>query len=193
MRSWIIAIASVAALVALTLGALYYVGGTPQYSLYLLRNAVREGDRDTFDHHFDVAKVVTNVVERAVGGVRAGPQIVSQKATDEIIPAADKLIRERIDERFDDPSAAPVLDMGIDSVRYQNNAAFVTLKGSDGATTTLTLERMRDRHWKVVDLDLAKANVQFSLAEARQKAEELLPPEMPKVTKPDLGIPEKPF
>jgi hypothetical protein len=77
-------------------------------------------------------------------------------------------------------------------VRYQGNAAIVTLKEpSDGSTTTVTLERMSDRHWKVVEIDLAKIDVQFSLAEVRERAEQLLAPETPKVTKPSLpvGIP----
>ena len=187
MKPWTIALAAVVALVAASLGVVYYIGGTPQYSLYLLRKAAREGDRDAFYHYFDVTKVVTNTVERAVGGVPAGPLIVSQKATDMIIPAADKLIRDRIDERLDDPGSAPVMNMSVDSVRYQNNAAFVTLRdASDGSTTTLTLERMSDRQWKVVDLDLSKASVQFSLAEARERAEQLLGPKLPQVSRPAL-------
>jgi hypothetical protein len=187
MKQWTIAIAAVAVLVAAALGTVYYVAGTPQYSLYLLKRAVRDHDRETFDRHFDVDRIVTSAIEREVGPLPAGPRIVSQKATDTLIPASDALIRERLDERFDDPDAAPVMSMSVDSVRYQNNAAFVTLRdANDGSTTTLTMERMRDRHWKVVDIDLAKANIQYSLKEARERAEALLPPETPAVTRPSL-------
>ena len=192
MKAWVIVVAAFALMAAATLGVIYYVGGTPQYSLYVLRRSVQEGDRDTFYHHFDVARVVSSSIERAVGGVPAGPRIVSQKATDMLVPAADILIRQRIEERLDDPSSAAALNMKVDSVRYQGNTAIVTLKDpSDGSTTTLSLERMSDRHWKVVDVDLAKINVDFSLKEVRDRAEELLAPETPKISKPTapIGIP----
>jgi hypothetical protein len=190
MKTWVIVGAAVGLLAVLGLGTIYYVAGTPQYSLYLLRRAAREGDRDAFYHYFDVDGVVTHAVEHAVGGVKAGPRVVSQKAVDTLIPASSMLIKQRIEERLDDPDSAPILGMSVDSVRYQNNAAFVTLKSpSDGTPTTLMLERMSDRHWKVVDLDLAKANVQYSLDEARERAEDLLPPETPQVTRPGLTVP----
>ncbi len=184
MSKWTIVAAALAVVVLGILGTLYYVAGTPQYTLYLVKKSIASGDREVFYRHFDVGRVVTSAVERAVGGVPAGPGVVSAKANEELIPASDKLIRERIEDRLDDPSAAPVMKMAIDSVRYQNNAAIVTLKDrSDGSTTSLTLERMPDRQWKIVDIDLAEANVQYSLNEARERAEELLPPDLPKVNK----------
>jgi hypothetical protein len=192
MKTWIIVAAVLGAALAATLGTIIYIGGTPQYSLYVLKRAVEDGDRDTFYHHFDVARVVSGSIERAVGGVPAGPRIVSQKATDMLVPAADILIRQRIEERLDDPASAQAMKMKVDSVAYRGKAAIVTLKDpADGSTTVLTLEQMSDRHWKVVDVDLGKINVQFSLAEVRERAEELLAPETPDVTKPKLpvGIP----
>lgn len=183
-----IALAIVAALAGIVGGTLYYIAGTPWYSLYVVQKSIREGDRDTFYRHFDVTKVVSHAVDRAVGGIPAGPQIVSQKATQMLIPAADSIIREQIDARFDDPGSAAAAWMTYDSVRYQNNVAFVKLKDTKDAskTTTLTLEQMPDRHWKVVDVDLSKVGVDFTLQAARQRAEELLPPEMPEKRRPNL-------
>jgi hypothetical protein len=190
-----IAIGAAALLILATLGTMYYVAGTPQYSLYLLKKSVADHDRDAFRRYFDIDRVVSSTVERAVGGrIPAGPNVVSDKARNMLIPASEMIIRERLDERFDDPSSAPVLGMKVDSVRYQNNAAFVTLENpSDGSTTALTLERTSDRHWKVVDIDLAKANIQYSLNEARERAEQELPPEMPQVNKGQLPLAGQPL
>lgn len=183
-----IALAVFAALAVVVVGTLYYVAGTPWYSLYVIQKSIREGDRDTFYRHFDVTKVVSHAVDRAVGGIPAGPQIVSQKATEMLIPASDAIIREQIDARFDDPGSAPAAWMKYDSARYQNNFVFVKLADPKDASksTTVTLERMPDRQWKVVDLDLTKIGVDYTLQAARQRAEELLPPEMPAKRRPNL-------
>lgn len=194
MKKMYVAIALLAVVAASALGAIYYVAGTPQYSLYLLRKAVREKDYDTFTEHFDVHAVVLHAVERAVGGVAAGPRIVSQKANDVLIPASDKLIRQRLDDQLNQPDAVPALGMEIDSVRYTQFAAYVTLKDpKDGSTTTITMERLPNRQWKVIDVDLGKLGVQYSLEEARQRAEELVPPEMPKTVTPSVPIPSMPM
>jgi hypothetical protein len=161
-----VAVVAVIAVIALAGGVMYYVSGTPHYSLYLLRRAVREGDRDAFYEHFDVRRVIENTVSRTVGGIRAGPNLMAREATEIMLPAAERVITERIDERLADPAAAPIMDMSVDSVRYQGRAAYVTLRhAADGSTTTIVLEQKRDRKWKVVDLDLSKARVLFQLSD----------------------------
>lgn len=188
-----IVVALVAVLAAGLLGAIYYVAGTPQYSLYLLRNAARDGDRATFRRHFDLERVIASAIERKIGGVPAGPRIVSQKATERLIPAAEELLRERIDERLDDPGAAALLNMEVDSVRHTETAALVTLRDpADGSTTSLTLVPTSGRHWKVVDVDLTKASVNFTIDEVRQRAEATIPPALP-IQRPGMPITEVPL
>jgi hypothetical protein len=186
MKTWLIVAAIAAVVVAGALGAIYYTAGTPQYSLYLIRNAVRDGDRATFYSHFDVKKVVSNAIQRELGGILpAGPNIVSDKATDMLIPASERLIRERLDERLAEPDKVQQLSMSISEVSYSGNAAFVTLASpEDGSTTMLMLERMPNRHWKIVDVDLERANIKYSLQEAREVGEELLGPQLPDKFRP---------
>lgn len=183
MNKWTIAAVALVLLVVAGFGALYYVAGTPQYSLYLLKSAVADHDRDAFKKYFDIDRVVTNAVEREVGGrVPAGPQVVSQKAVDTLVPASKAVILDRLDERFDAPASAAILDMKVDSVRYQNQAALVTLKDpNDGSTTVVTLERTSDRKWKVVDLDLKKADIAYTLQDARDRANLTAAPELPSI------------
>lgn len=183
----------VAILVIGVLGTMYYIAGTPQYSLYLVGKAARSGDRETFYRHFDVDRVISSSVERAVGGVPAGPRIVSKKATDTLIPAASRLLRERIDEKLDSPDTAPILGMELDGVEQVNNAAIATLRNpSDGSTTKVILVPSGDRHWKIVEIDLAKANIAFDMNEVRERAEELLGPPVPGVTPPEDLMPQVP-
>ncbi|HQR39436.1 MAG TPA: hypothetical protein PLF26_13670 [Blastocatellia bacterium] len=168
---WKVMAAVAAGLVVAIFGTVYYIAGTPQYSLYLMRRAALAGDRETFNQHFDVTQVVSHAVDRAVGGIPAGPRIMSKHATDSLIPAAGQIIRERLDDSLADPTSAPVLAMSIDSVSYVNDGAVVTLKNaSDGSTTVITMTRMPNRQWKIVDLDLSKANVVFTLDEVRTRA-----------------------
>lgn len=186
-NKWTITAAALLILAAGALGAMYYVAGTPQYSLYQLKRSIADHDRTTFRKHFDVDRVVVATVESKVGNIPAGPNVVSDKAQTMLMPASEAIILERLDERFDDPSSAQILDMKIDAVRYQGDAAFVTLKDpKDGSTTTLTLARNPDRGWRVVAMDLAKANIAYSLDEARQRAEQTFKPEMPAITKPNI-------
>ena len=71
-----------------------------------------------------------------------------------------------------------------------NNAASVTLRDpADGSETKITLERLKNRQGKGVDLDLNKAGVMYSLKEAREQAESL-PPIMPTPVKPGTLTPE---
>ena len=161
-----IIVASLVAAVALGLGGIYYLAGTPQYSLYLLRNAVREGDRDTFYHHFDLSRVIGNAVDRVVGGIHAGPGVVSREARELAVPNARRVLTRRIDERIGNPGDTPIVNMSIESVRYDGPVAYVTLRdAATDSTTTIVLERMRNRKWKVVDLDLSKANIPFQLSD----------------------------
>lgn len=177
-------------LVVVALGTMYYVAGTPGYSLYRLRAAVRDQDFVTFDHHFDTKKVISNAIQREVGWLPAGPRIVSQKATEMLIPASERIIRERIHEKLTEKDSSPMLKMTYESVSYVNNAAIVVLRDpADGSETKLTLERMPDRMWKVIDLDLSKAGISYSLQEAREDAEKLLDPVMPTPVKPGPLVP----
>lgn len=186
MKTWQIAVAAALVLIAGTLGTLYYVAGTPHYSLYLVRKAVESGDRQTFFAHFDVQKVVSNAIQRELKGLLpAGPGIVSQKATDLLIPASERIIRERLDERLAEPSQIKQMTMSLDGVEYSGNVAFVSLRDTtDGSTTMMMMERMPNRHWKVVDVDLVHANVPFSLNEVRERAEELVGPRLPTIKRP---------
>jgi hypothetical protein len=161
---WKVAALAVVATIIAILGGMYYVAGTPQYSLYLVRRSIRENDANTFFAHFDQERVIQNAIARAVGGVPAGPDIVSRQAHDVAIPTGKRVLEDRIFERLENPGTIPMLDATIESVDYNGKAAIVTLRLPDGAaTTSLVLERMPDRHWKIVDLDLAKADITFSL------------------------------
>jgi hypothetical protein len=186
MKNWQIIAAVVLVLISGTLGTLYYVAGTPHYSLYLVRNAVRGGDRATFYQHFDVKKVVSNAIQRELKGiVPAGPGIVSKKANEILIPAAETIISERLEERLADPSKIKQMSMSLEGVEYSGSVAFVTLVDpADGSSTMLMMERMSNRHWKVVDVDLERASVPFSLNEARERGEELVGPQLPTIRKP---------
>lgn len=185
-----IALGVLGVLIVIALGAMYYVAGTPAYSLYKLRAAIREGDFITFDEHFDTKKVISNAIQREVGGLPAGPRIVSQKAIDMLIPASEKIIKARIQEKLAE-KGSPMLGMSYVGATYVNNAAIVTLRDpADGSETKITLERMPNRQWKVVDLDLGKAGVTYSLKEAREMAEELMEPIMPTPVKPGTLLPD---
>jgi hypothetical protein len=185
-----IALGVLGVLIVIALGAMYYVAGTPAYSLYKLRAAIREGDFVTFDEHFDTKKVISNAIQREVGGLPAGPRIVSQKAIDMLIPASEKIIKARIQEKLAE-KGSPMLGMSYVGATYVNNAAIVTLRDpADGSETKITLERLPNRQWKVVDLDLGKAGVTYSLKEAREMAEELMQPIMPTPVKPGTLLPD---
>jgi hypothetical protein len=192
--------AVVAVLVVAGLALAVYATGTPQYALYQLRKSAYGDDADTFFRYFDTNRVIANSIEHAVtvNGLPAGPQIVSAKASDMLVPAAEKLLRQKIADRLEDARSIPLLAWKLDGVRYEKNAAFATLHDpNDGSqTTTITLVRGQGRQWKVVDLDLARAGVEFSIDEARDKAETLLDPQMPNVARPamppDAVVPELP-
>ena len=188
MKTWQLVTAGLVVVVVGVLGTLYYVAGTPQYSLYVIRKAVRAGDRATFYAHFDTAKVVSSAIQRELRGILpAGPGIVSKKAQDMLIPASEKLIKDRIEARLDEPEPIQQLAMSIDDVKYTGNAAFVTLSNpADGSTTVVQMEQLPNRHWKIVDVDLEKAAIPYSLNEAREKAEQLLPPMLPTPSRPKL-------
>jgi hypothetical protein len=158
---WKIAAGVVVAIVVASLGAMYYIAGTPQYSLYLIRKSIREDDANTFFAHFDQERVIQNAIGRAVGGVPSGPNVVAKEAIENAVPAGKRVLEERILDRLESP-AIPLLDASIESIRYQGNSAIVTLRTPDSSLSDVVLVRMADRHWKIVDLDLSKANVEFT-------------------------------
>jgi hypothetical protein len=169
--------------VALTWGV-YYLTGTPMYSLYLVRTAVQEGDSETFFKHFDVSLVGQNATRRIVGGLPAPLQTLASHVSGFTGPAVEAVLRQKIDEKLKDPDKSFVKGKSIESVRYENATAIVTVKSdSDGSTTTITLAQMADRHWKIVDLDLGEHGIRLEIPSA--PAENVSPP-------PTAGRPEAP-
>lgn len=174
--TWKLVVGAAAVIALVVSGSLYYVAGTPRYSLYVIRKAVQQGDRVTFYQHFDLKQVVSHALDRTVGGIPAGPRIVSKHATESLVPAAGKIVEERLDESLSDPSSVPALAMTIDSIVYRNDGAVVTLKNpADGSTTVLTMQQMANRHWKIVDVDLSKVNVSLTLTDIRNRAAQETP------------------
>jgi len=159
---WKIAAGAILALIIAALGSMYYIAGTPQYSLYLIRKSILADDARTFFTYFDEERVVQRAIERAVGQVPAGPNVVSEAAISQAIPAGKRVLSDRILERLEQPGTIPLLDSTVDSVHYEGRMAIVTLRlPADNSTTTVVMEHLSDRRWKIVDLDLSKANVAF--------------------------------
>jgi hypothetical protein len=185
--SWKILAGVVIGLLVVAAGLMYYVAGTPTYSLYQLRRALQRGDREAFYHHFDVKQVIETAVSKAVtgSGLPAGPGIVSKKAAQFIMPAAERILTARIDECLNDPSRVPIASMSLQDIRIDSGAAHVTLS-NDEQTAVLVMTQMSDRHWKVVSIDLAAAGIPFSYDEIRVEAEKSMPPEMPGTNRPPL-------
>jgi hypothetical protein len=162
---WKIAAGVVVAIIVASLVAMYYIAGTPQYSLYLIRKSIREDDATTFFAHFDQERVIQSAISRAVGGVPSGPDIVAKQAIENAVPTGKRVLEERILDRLESRSI-PLLDASIESVRYQGSSAIVTLRTPpDGSLTDVVLVQMADRHWKIVDVDLSKANVEFKFTD----------------------------
>jgi hypothetical protein len=187
--NWKVGIGLALVVVLGALGAIYYVAGTPQYTLYRLRKAVLEKDRATVFRLVDFDKVVAHGVERMLSKpAPAGPNVFSKQGTDVVIPATSELVREKLADELEDPATIALLDAKVDSVAYQNLAALITLRDpKDDSTTTVTLERRPDRGWRVVDVDLRKLDIAFTMDEIMRKADELHGPNMPEITKPDLS------
>ena len=148
-------------------GAAYYVTGTPVYSLYVLRQALREQDRDQFYHHFDVRRVIEHTLEQKVS-----PKIKSylpQMGRETALDLAESIVRRKIDERLADPESISFGKMTLASINQQGQTAQVTLRNpKDGSTTVVGLEQMSDRHWKIVEIDLSQADASVSPEELLQ-------------------------
>jgi hypothetical protein len=142
----------------------YYLLGTPMYSLYLVRTAVQEGDSETFFRHFDVSLVARNATKRMVEGLPAPVQAIAARVSGLTEPVIEAALRERIAEKLKDPDKSFVKDKSIDSIRYEDSTAYVSVKNvADDSTTVITLVRMPDRYWKIVDLDLGKHGIDVEL------------------------------
>lgn len=148
------------------LGGFYYWIGTPLYSLYLLRQAIRSGDREAFYRHFALTAVLENNVERSLDLLPAPIRPFSERATTVLIPLAVPLLEARIDQQLGHPERSPLLKMKLDSVRYEGINAHVTLRHpKDDSTTVLVLSPIANRQWQIVDIDLSQANLGFSWEE----------------------------
>jgi hypothetical protein len=186
----VIAIVLVACL-AVAIGAgLYYVTGTPLYSLYLVRNAVQESDSATFFEHFDVGLVAQNATRRMIEGLPAPVQEFASRASDFAGPTVETALRQKIDEKLEDPDKSFVKGKSVESVRYDDEMAYVSVKNdADGSTTTITLVQMPNRHWKIVDLDLGKNGITMELPRTPIG----LPPALKDATSPALPrLPRRP-
>ncbi|MBI4748704.1 MAG: hypothetical protein HY774_09445 [Acidobacteria bacterium] len=160
-------IAIVVVVVVVVAGAAYYATGTPVYSLYVLRKALREQDRDQFYHHFDVRRVVEHTVEQKVS-----PTIKSYlplMGRDTALDLAESIVRRKIDERLAHPESISFGKMTLASINQQGKTAQVTLRNpKDDSTTVVGMEQMSDRHWKIVEIDLSQADASVSPEELLQ-------------------------
>lgn len=191
MNKRILIVIGLALVVLVLLGAsgIYFFTGTPVYSLYLIRKAVQEGDRDTFFYLFDIEQVVQNAVDR-FQKKQPGKKRDRSKITRFLIKAAEPAIKEQIDERLKEPDKIPLTKMSFDSYWYEGGNAHVRLRDSDGSTTVVVMEPIQNRRWKVVDLDLEKAGVDYSDEKFDRDLKDILPSDLPEEHNPDFTIPE---
>ena len=126
----------------------YFLLGMPAYSLYTIRNAVRDGDRETFYRHFDARSVAERALARRLG-VRAGEALAGP---------AERALRAAIDAKLGGPGRAQLAGMELESMERAGAETHVRLRGGSGPTT-LVLEQMPDRMWKIVDVDLEAAGL----------------------------------
>jgi hypothetical protein len=159
----IVAIVLVVFVAVATGVGVYYFTGTPLYSLYLVRSAVLDGDSATFYEHFDVGLVGQNATKRMIADLPAPIREYVSRALDLAGPAIETAIREKIDEKLKATDKSFMQGKSVESVRYQDEMALVSVKSDVDGTTTITLVQMPSRHWKIVDLDLGKNGISIEL------------------------------
>lgn len=138
----------------------YYVTGTPAYSLYLLRNAVRDGDRATFYHHFDTGRVAEAFVADKFANA---PPAVPRKA---VAGFVERVLKQKVEEKLAGGERAELAGMELESMDRRGRTASVVV-ASPSKRITFELEQMDDRRWKVVALDLERAGIPVEMPDPR--------------------------
>jgi hypothetical protein len=145
-----------AALLITAIGAgaigFYFLLGMPVYSLYRLRAAVRDDDRDAFYRHFDARRVAESALARRVGA----------RPAEVFVGPAERALRAAIDRKLGGEERASYAAMELESMERQGEQLHVRLRGAS-RQTTLVLEQLPDRLWTIVDIDLEAAGVDADL------------------------------
>ena len=136
---------------------------SPAYSVGQIADAVRQGDWNGVQRYVDVASVVGQAVDAAVGrsagGVVAG---LAESAKPALVRQAKESLRLSVERGGTSPTqrsaafSSYVAAVQVASVRYVGDEALVTLAVPGGAGKVLDLKlRMRRAgdHWRVTRID----------------------------------------
>jgi hypothetical protein len=165
------------AVVLIGSGSLYYVQGTPRYSLYQMGKAIKDHDSERFVTFLDIDKIVDGLVKSTVkevednvsrqepSGSQSKDDKISQRGRDlvttlmpQVAKALKPILRKQIQMAIEHigrkNNVSPLGVCILSEVEKKGEIAEVRVKAGKKKTYHFTMERTPQRLWKVVNIDI---------------------------------------
>jgi len=175
MKKLLLFLLILVAVIILGWSGYYYWQGTPRYSLYQMAKAIKNNDPQTFLVYIDMDQVLEGLVAEPFEEMRrkfspnadskAPPQkesfrrnkrlqgIISQLAQ-VLKPELEQQLIRAIQDIEQKDRISPFSFAFLSQVREEGNKAQVTVRAPKDETYQFTMERMPEKVWKVIKLDV---------------------------------------
>ncbi len=145
----------------------YYMKGTPKYSLYLVKKAIKNHDSLTFNKYVDIDRVTNGLIETATkkyddemkkdnnpfGGIGKGMfQAMLPGLKEQMKSGLDKSIEE-ISEDKDNKYGTLEL-VKVKQILQEGKSAKVTLLNAQNEEIRLDMVQTPERYWQIVGINL---------------------------------------
>ena len=162
----------------------YYFIGTPTYSLYQTRKAIKTHDSISFNQYVDVDRIVDGLAddvfkdsEEEMGSLPKIMRGLGKELLDSTLYLAKESLKENINKSIEDISQEgenPIVKTKVKEVKKEGKSAEVVLTNSNNEEIKLTMVRMSGRRWKIVRIsfdDFKKLNLKTDKDDATQETD----------------------
>lgn len=149
-------IVSVSLFVAIVSGwSYYYFIGTPTYSLYEIKEAMKKHDTERFKKYVDIDSITDNLLNEASKKMDTGEDptgaLSGLKAL--VISAMRPAIKNAIEKSIEDAKNDSDTKFTIKRIDKDKDTATAIVESSKGGEMTLLMKKTPNRYWQVVGID----------------------------------------
>lgn len=141
-------------------GSYYYFMGTPRYSLYHTRKAIRNHDSATFNKYVDVERVATGILEESTKGMEeeaSEENGFAQGLMNAFMPALKETLKESVNKSIEEISEGEenkLADAKIKEIKREGKSTKATIVNQENEELRISMVKTPERYWRVVGIDV---------------------------------------
>ena len=142
-------------------GGFYFIKGTPRYSLYQIRKAVRDHDSISFNKYVDVDRVVSSLFDTASKNIddeinKDSMEGFGMQIAQAMLPALKEELKNEINKNIEEISnegSNGIADSSIKNIVREGKSANVVILNTKNEELRMAMVQTPERYWRIVSID----------------------------------------